>query len=488
MRRTFAAVTLFFALMIAAPSMAQESTFKSTIPDSAIAWWRLDPSRFAANQVDPAVKAQRQVVIAGLRAAVASGVIVDTSAARTLEALLAASEVGGRKHTLCLLELDAERSPDGTGMSPRTLRMVLELETGTDHASILRSVRAILVGDAKGPDQSKGVQRELKLPGGVTGVAFREADWAPWREISWASTERSFVIGLGRGALEQWFAAQDRQTLAAPNWAAHEQQVDSARSPGVIFFSAYMNLDRIRVGFPEAFVEGRTKRVLDAVNLSNARDVMLHGRWISAERTGVSIPMIAADITWSARSELPGVVQRRAISEESWPASLRMSPPPGSYLIVLRADWALWTYTALDLVPAASRTTSTWRRTRAIRRWLRTNDLDLRRFLANLEPWLVLSDVPTPVTPMPGATTFFAPLKRGVSAQEASEAFQAILSVHAERLANEDGVWWFQVDPAGILRIPAWGFVGPKDAPIMVGGWGPPVVTENRKRLGDPLK
>lgn len=487
MRRTLAVVCLIL-FPFATSAMAQASAFASIIPEDAIAWWRLDPSRFAANRADPAVRAQREVVVAGLRAAVASGVIADESAARTLEALLAASEVGGRKHTLCLLDLEAERAPDGTGMAPRVLRMALELETGADHASILRSVRAILVGDGQRPASAPGVQREIELPGGVRGVAYREQGWAPWREISWASTERSFVVGLGRGALERWFEAQHRPVEAATSWAGHEQWVDASRPSGPIFFRAYMNFDRIRDGFPEAFVEGRTPRVLDAISLSNAREVMLHGRWIDAERTGVDIPMIAGDITWSARSERPGVVRGLPISESTWPARLRMAPPPGSYLIVLRADWERWVHTALELVPAASRTTSTWRRRVAIRRWLRGHGNELRTFLLMLEPWLVLSDVPTPISPMPGAATFFTPLKRGVTARQASEAFQSLLSAHAERIGSEQGVWWFRVDSGGVLRIPAWGFVGPKGEPIMVGGWGPPVVTENRKRLGDPLK
>src|SRR5690606_32033570 len=149
---------------IAAPAAAQASKSRSSIPKDSIAWWKLDPSQFGANRADPAMKAQREVVIAGLRAAVASGLIVDEGASRALEALLAASEVGGRKHTLCLLDLEAVRPDSGTGMQPRALRMILELETGADHAAILRTVRAILVGDANSMKGAQGVQRELELP------------------------------------------------------------------------------------------------------------------------------------------------------------------------------------------------------------------------------------------------------------------------------------------------------------------------------------
>lgn len=480
------ALALLFVGFLTAAAHAQSG--RSRIPEDAIAWWRLDPSRFAANRADPALKAQREVVIAGLRAAVASGLMLDEGASRALEGLLAASEVGGRKHTLCLLELDAERAESGTGMAPRTLWMALELETGVDHAAILRTIRAILIGDSPTRQPANATQRELELPGGIRGVAYREAGWSDWREISWASTERAFVIGLGRGALERWFEAQQTPEAATPTWRDHVGSVDQSRPSGDVFFQAYMNLDRIREGFPDAFVEGRTKRVLEAVDLSNARDVMLHGRWIDKDRTGIGIPMIAADITWSARSEAPGFVRVMAISEASWPSgAVTMKPPPGSYVILIRADWDRWVRTALDLVPAASRTTSTWRRHLSIRRWLRDNGAQLDAFLAMLQPWVVVSDVPTPVTPMPGAATFFAELRPGVTAEQASNAFRHLLSIHGEKIVIQDGVWWFKVDPAGVLRIPAWGFVGTKDRPVMVGGWGPPVVTENRKRLGNPL-
>lgn len=473
------------ALTMSMTGRAAGDVFESTIPPDTLAWWRLDPSGFAANRADPAHRAQRDLVVSGLRAAVASGVIQDEGAARALQGLLAASEVGGRPHTLCLLKLDAERGPDGSGMAPRVFQMVLELETPNHHASLLRTVRAILIGN---PDEPRGAQRQITLPGGVAGVAYRESDWAPWREISWASTEDSFIIGLGRGALNTWFEEQAGVSPDKGRWSEHEAWAQSSRVAGAFFFQAFMNLDGIRHAFPEAFHEGRTQRVLEAVDLSNAREFMLHGGWVSAEDSGAGLPMIAADITWSARSERPEVIRGRAISESTWPFQLTMPKPNGSYVVVIRAPWDQWVYTALELVPAASRTTSTARRAVLIRRWLRTSDIELRQFLSMLQPWLVLSDAPTPVTPMPGATTLFAPLKRGVTAREASDALLAVLEAQEDRISIDDGVWWFQVDPAGVLRIPAWGFVGPKESPIMVGGWGPPVVTENRKTLGDPLK
>lgn len=490
-------ITFVFVSLFSITAAAQNARFvASRVPADSVAFWRLDPSRFAANRGDPATKAQRQVLIAGLRAAVLSGVIKNERASRALEGLLAASEVGGRPHTLCLLDLDATRPASGEGMDVRTLRMVIEIESVGDHAALLRSLRAILLGDPS-PDDAPGAQRELKLPGGARGVAFRRPEWSGWHEVAWASTDRAFIIGLGEGAIERWLKAQTpppdgRGSGGEPPWGAHETFVENSRPHGEVFFEAYLGLDRVRQAFPEAFVDGRVRRMLEALDLGNARDVALHGRWIDVppeETHGAGAPLIAADVTWSARSETPGIVHGLPISESRWlPKSVSMSPPQGSYLIVMRADWYGWIRKSLDMYVATSPGSKELRHRHAAASWLRRNDGRLRSFASKLAPWLVISDVPTPVTPIPGAATLFAELRRGVSVESIEGDLLELVGANRERIKVEDGVWWYGVDPGGVLRIPAWGFVGSRQNPIMVGGWGPPVVTENRKRLGDPRR
>lgn len=481
---------IIFAMILAASAfIAPESRAASRIPPDAVAYWRLDTTKFAGARADPAVLAQRRVLIAGLRAAVASGLIAEPRAAGALEAVLAASEVGARPHTLCLLDLDADRPERGEGMDPNVLRMVLELESAGDHAALLRTLRAILVGDTKG-DADATAQRALALPGGVAGVAFRRADWAPWREVQWASTERTFVIGLGAGSLERWFAAQHAEAdpNETPVWDSHRGHVAEDRPPGDVVFEAYLGLDRARDGFPWGFMRGRVRRVLETVGLSNARDVMFHARWIEPPPGASHPPLIAADITWRARSERPGVVRGVPISESAWPQrGVSMPPPPGTYAMVLRADWERWVMTALTLYPAASSSEDEPRRAAVMRDWARRNRGTLARLLARAEPWLVVSDVPLPVTPMPGAATFFIELRSGADAIETGNLLRTLIGAHMGRVLIDDGVWSYNVDDRGVLRIPAWGFVGPNEKPILVGGWGPPVVTENRARLGDPL-
>ena len=479
--------TGLFAAGLFAGGAARAAGFRSRIPPEAVAFWRFDTSRFAAGRADPALQAQRRVLIAGLRAAVASGLIAEPKAASVLEAILAASEVGARPHTLCLIDLSAGRPPSGEGMAPSVLRLTLELESTGDHATLLRTVRAILLGD--GTEKSDGAtQRELDLPGGVRGVAYRKKGWAPWHEVQWASTDHSFVIGLGAGSLERWFAAQSADEEETPTaWDAHRAFVDAARPAGDVFFQAYLGLDRVRTGFPYGFINGRTRRVLETLSLSNARDVMVQARWIEPPAGADHPPLIAADVTWSARSEAPGTVHGLPISLDAWPTgAVAMAPPPGTYAIVMPVKWGRWVQTALDLVWAAAKGDDAPRKRALLRGWTDRNAGTLGVFLGQLEPWLIVSDVPAPVTPMPGAATFFIELKRGVSAQRAGAALRALLGSRMDRVMIEDGVWSFKVDRGGVLRIPSWGFVGPADKPILVGGWGPPVVTENRARLGDP--
>ncbi len=492
MRSTNRLARIIFLLVVAASASIAPSTRAALrIPPDAVAYWRLDTTKFAGARMDPAVLAQRRVLIAGLRAAVASGLIAEPRAAGALEAVLAASEVGARPHTLCLIDLDADRPERGEGIEPNVLRMVLELESVGDHAALLRTLRAILVGDAKG-DADAAAQRAITLPGGVTGVAFRRAEWAPWREVQWASTDRTFVIGLGAGSLDRWFGAQqaainpDDVPAIAPEWDAHRRHVADSRPDGDIIFEAYLGLDRARAGFPWGFMRGRVRRVLETVGLSNARDVMIHARWIEPRPGASHPPLIAADMSWRARSERPEIVRSVQISEAAWPQrGVSMPAPPGTYAMVLRADWERWVMTALTLYPAASSSEDEPRRSAAMRDWTRRNIGTLARLLSRAEPWLVVSDVPLPVTPMPGAATFFIELRPGADAREAGDLLRTLIGSHMDRVLVQDGVWSYNVDDRGVLRIPSWGFVGPKDKPILVGGWGPPVVTENRARLGD---
>jgi len=180
--------------------------------------------------------------------------------------ILAASDVGAVEHTLSLLSFHAERPPSGTGIEMRRLQMVLELHTGENHERYLRTIKAIAVDAerAKRQDQrlGPGRQRMLELPDGSRGVAFRFPGWPDWREVSWSSREDAFVIAIGRGALAARFDVED--TGAPAPWRDHRRAVESTRDDGRTFFNAFLDIDHLRGAFPEAFVEGRTPRMVRA--------------------------------------------------------------------------------------------------------------------------------------------------------------------------------------------------------------------------------
>ncbi|MEC9373960.1 MAG: hypothetical protein VYC34_08955, partial [Planctomycetota bacterium] len=323
-------------------------------PEGAIAWWSFDPSRFAAaSKPSP----ERIAMTSLLRAIVAGRVIESESVARILEGILAASEVGALPHTLAVLDFEAERGPEAA-MSPTRLQMTLELDTARDHARFLRTLQAILVDAervARAGDEAKplGAQRQIALPGEKNAVAYTEPDWPAWREISWMSTDAQFVVALGRDAIpalvEARSAAARRGEPAA--WLAHRAVVDRTRPEGEVFLEAYLSIDALRQGFPDAFSFGRARRTFEALNLSNARDVMLHARWVDPPADSTNAPaFIALDVTWSARSEAPGVIRHKRISEDRWPGrALEMDPPPGSYVMVVAAEWDSWFDQCLEI-------------------------------------------------------------------------------------------------------------------------------------------
>ncbi len=458
---------------------------ESRIPEGSLGYWRFDPSRF---QGQGEAKASRALMLSTLRALVSSGVVNDESRSRIVEGVLAAAEVGGWRHTLCLMDFQAKRSLPDWRIEVQSLQAVLEVRSVGDHRRFLRTLKAIVLGGSREDDWATGAgsQALIELPGGRQGVAYREANWEPWRTVSWASVDGAFLVGLGEGALERWLRAQEGHEASQGGWMPHRAAVDGARPPGEVFFEAYANLNAMRRGYPNTFIDGRTQRVVEAMNLSNAREFMLHGRWLSPASDAPGAPtMIALDATWSSRSKGPGLVGRLPLSESTWPADeLRMEPPPGSYVIAMRADWPRWLDFGLRMAIAVVHADSVMRRHRWIDDWAARNEETVQALLTRLEPWLILSDAPPPIAPIPGATTLFAEVKAGVEGGEAAELLERTLAEFRPALgADGEGLWWLKLEPTGTIKAPAWGVVGPPGHRVIVGGWGPPAVIENRRRL-----
>ncbi len=483
-------IALASAALLFCTAASRAQTNAPSIPPNSIAWWRFDPTGFDSQRQAAAERAAMTIM---LRALVASGVVDKDSTAAIVEGLLAASEVGAAPHTLCVLDFAADRPPDGDGMDIHRLQMVLELQTKGDHTAHLRTLKAILIDAERSRDErdnaGHGAQRALKLPAGVKGVAYREPDWEEWREVSWASTENTFLVGLGRGSLERWLEFRAVKPTPANNhkplWRAHQNITAHNTDHGETFFEAYLEIDGLRRGFPEAFSVGRAQRIFAALKLDNARDFMLHGRWVRQQNADAAA-LIALDATWSSRADKPGSVRRIAVSEPAWPdRQLALPPPPGSYAIAMRVDWTDWLNVTFNLIEAFGRDPDLQERRDTINQWRRRNGAKLRRFTARLKPWLVLSDSPAPIAAIPGLTTLYVEHWPAANQQASASDLDSLISDYTEVLARDvsTGIRYLKLEPTGLIRAPAWGFATFHNTPLLIGGWSPIVVTQNRQWL-----
>ncbi|MBX3358209.1 MAG: hypothetical protein KF745_07260 [Phycisphaeraceae bacterium] len=479
-----ARVLIVLAVMGAWLAASVAAAPPTAIPADSVAWWQFDPGHFksGAGPDDGGDGALAGAVESMLRIAVASRVIEDRSSAAVVQGLLAASVVGDVPHVLCAIPLGGNDSPVGE------VGAVLSLRTLGDHRAYVRTIEAILVGGRGSglPDeQAAAAQRTIDLPGNRRGVAFALPGWPAWREVSWCSTEGEFVVGLGRGALDRWFAAAP---VADGAWREHQQTVDRARPPGDVFMECYADLNALRRLYPDQFAAEPLAGVLHAMRLSNARDFMLHARWIepanvlvgdpadpsrAAAGSYAGPPMIAIDASWSARSEKPGEVEREAISTSSWPENeMPMPPPPGRYVVVLPSRVLNRLDEALTLYRSTLRAESRAQFEAAERAWRGTHRAALARVSRAAGPWIVLSDYPRPSVAMIGATTLYLPLRAGERADAFARDLGELLQPFKNRLEYRDksGVWSLRVDPSGLVRVITWGMAESRRGAVLVGG------------------
>lgn len=449
-------------------------------PPEAIAWWRFDPARFAAAAPSPEVRAQREALLGVVRSAIAGGAMGDEKALAAVRGLLAASEIGARPHTLSVLDFAAHRPPSGAGVDMDRLQMALAIEAADGHDRFLPTLKSILLPPPSSGSPIRGRQRAFELADGVQAVAYTEPDWEPWREVSWASTPSAFLVGLGTGSLSKAHAEGD--AAGKTPWRAHRELVDEWRAEGDVFFEAYLGIARLRDGFPEAFATGRVHRVLSRLGLLHARDLMLHARFVNM---GAQLPpIIAIDATFT----LPGdtAPQRRALSEDRWPDGVAISPPPGSYVIAAEMDWHEFVTLALDLWLASNVDVDLPERTQALATWRGAHGADLEAFLASLGAYAIVSDYPTPLLPIPGATTVIVPLSG--DSKTAGVRLSGALAPFAKIIQTDGaGVSSYAVDPLGLLRMPGWSVVADGPRAVFVAAWSPGAVSGAAAWLRNPI-
>ncbi len=447
------------------------------IPEGTIAYWSFDPGRFQS-AID--AQAGRDALLGLLRVALVSGAAGDEDETALLQIALAAAEAGAWPHTLALLDLrisDPETGPPEL----QALQVVLEVKSPEDHGQLLRSMQAILLGD---DDGAEGAQEAFDLPGGHRAVRYTRPDWPAWREVSWTSRQGAFVVGLGRGALSRWFSGHSDAAASPGRWLVHRDEAGIGLRRNGLFLEGFVDLNRVRRDAPRLFLEGQFARALDALDLANARDAMLHAQWIEGEQGAA--PYLEFTRSWSARSELPDLVHVVALTEAQWPETGPwFGAPPGSYVIVMRAEWMTWIDRWLRVAIAVAPDDRVALRTRAIDNWRKRHRRRLRNLTRSLGQWIVISDVPPPLAPIPGAASVFVDIRKGVRAETALGMIQSLLSPFAEEIRRDSGdVWWLQLEPTGLLRSPAWGGVSEARGEALIAGWGPPCVHEGRSWIG----
>lgn len=452
-------------------------------PAGAIAWWRFDPTRFASAEV---AASERRVILAGLRAGVAAGLFGAGSSSSVVSGLLAAGEVGSSPHTLCVLDFEATRDEDGTGMVVRDLRAVLELRSEGGHDEYLRTIRAIAVdGDREGA--GTGRQRAVALPGDRRGVAFRRSAWPAWRTLTWCSGGGAFAVSLGSGSLRDWFAGEvdGEAERAAPAgaWVRHREAVEEARPDGVVFLEAYVSLDALRARFPSAFAYGRTPRMLDALGLRGASAAMLHGRFV--EDAGGGPAMLALDLTVASAGvgERAGGLELRRFTEDRWPGAeaTGVPRPGGSFVLASAVAWpdlVAWGRRVHEATVPDSELDEFLRERGA---WDAAHGASLAGLLGDLRGWLVLSDDPPPPIPAPGLATVFVAAGDGVALAGLANGFDRVVSAFAEDVRRTElrgrPAWWLGAGSAGAVKLAAWAVSDGPAGPVVVGGWGPAAVT-----------
>lgn len=510
-RIVLAALLFFFPLCAHAHTTDQQTS--PWIPPDAVAWWSFDPSHFGRHRNADSAQTEPRgagsggvggVAESALRIASASGLVTDPDAAAMVDALLGAAVVGAVPHTLAILRFSAQPGDGDDSMRITDLAAVLELRTRADHRRFLRTIQTILVDAPRARDgapEPSGTQRVIELPNGRQAVQYTQPDWPDWRKVSWTSTDDAFLVAIGDGALEQWFHALDRRNrpdAPQPYWQHHRRALDDAQRAGDVFLETYYDINALRRAFPEAFADGRSGELLRIAGLSNARSFMLHAARAEPpppdQRAQTQPPLIAIDATWSARSDPPGTIGHQPLSESRWPrARTRLPPPPGSYAIVIDAQPRQLLETALDAYAASLKDDARARFNNARRIWQRNHSAPLRRTLASLTGWIVISDYPPPPVRAPGVATVYMELWPSAVPDRFSLDMRNLMSAFEDRVAYDQrrDIWSLRLDPDGLVRVISWGRAGDPPVHAVVGGVdlaigparGVGIVEQNRKWL-----
>ncbi len=399
------------------------------------------------------------------------------------DGLLVATMLASYPHTTALLDLTASRHIPGQ-IDLATIRAVTVLDAPGRHPQLRQTLESILKHYGRVEDR---LQTIIDLPGDRRGIRYRLADWPEWMSLEWFADAQQFYFGLGTDSLHHWFQRQ-RPMASEPRLARHRQAVADPKNtaPMIEFF---VDFQRLRSAMPTLFRTGRTTPLLKLLQLENAHEVMLHGRWA---RSFLILEMTTFD---SLRT------RRTPLSLDAWPSDAGMPQPEADLLIAAPVDWPwvvnramqiAWLFKEPEDRPAYDKDLATY---------FKATGVDLAEHLKRYRPYLFVSNYPRPWLPVPGALSAYAPLRDAAQNEPAAREFRALMSplIKTDQsiygpddvaVIHDEATDVFYLDSPlrRLFKAPAWGWGRYDGVAVLIESYSPPAVLLNRQALDPEAK
>lgn len=411
------------------------------VPDSAIAWFAFDPGLFGAGeQADPV----RVLVERALRACLVDVPPLDRGAESPVAPVARLLELARGKawpYRLAIMDLAVESAAAGArGAEPR-----------------LRVTRLAAVMDIRAPGESgPRLAKEVREAG--PGVEVREE-------------EGRVLVAIGHGGegaravIDRWVAAEHVRRDQAEPWHGHRTRASAAAGVpegvmrGTPMLEAWLDLNALRRAMPDAFAGTRLHRLLREWRVINARTLMVHVHRVEAEQVRGDgyrhAPLVAIELSWSARSEPRDAIHAASIARAEWPdgaPAFGLSPQKGAYAILMRAEWGTWLRAVLGTYRSCGSDWDELARSTRIGAWEKKHAGAAARLVEASSGW-VQAWAPGPDAPGEASQLLIvAPLKPGADGGQFEKDLAEVSStIDAAVKFDEFRKWWaVEFKPLGL--------------------------------------
>ncbi len=395
------------------------------------------------------------------------------------DGLLIATVLASYPHTVALLDLSASRHIPGQ-LDLASLHAVVVIDAPGQHPQLLRTLESILVHYGQADTRQQSV---IDLPDQRRGVRYRLADWPAWMSLEWFADAHRFYFGIGTNSLQRWF--ERAQPLAEePRLKRHWEAVaDPKRTASML--ECFIDLSRLRQAMPTLFRTGRTTPLLRLLELDEAREVMLHGRWADS--------FLVLEMTTFDGSK----TRRTPLTLDAWPSDAGMPKPEADFIIAAPLDWPWAVNKAMQIVWLTKEPDDRPVYDKDLQDYFKATGVDLTEHLKRYRPYLFISSFPRPWLPVPGALSAYAPLREASENEAAKRELLALMkplmkdgpdspykSEDVAVLRDEaTGVYYLDSPLRRIFKAPAWGWGEHQGVGVLIESYSPPAVLANRHAL-----